>query len=215
MNEKSPVFYFCECSHAGCRFRFPSLAAEATRLVCPRCGQALVLAAPVWPEVGGETAVSPPISRPLTALLDNIRSIHNVGSIFRTADAAGVRHLYLCGITSTPAQPKLAKAALGAQETVAWSYHTNGVETAVLLKQQGHPLWALETSPKARPLLHFHPPASLRPPVLIVGNEKAGVDPGLLDLCDELLQLPMLGHKESLNVAVAFGIAAYHLTIQE
>ena len=211
MNQETQAFCFCECSHPGCRFRFPSLAAEAVRLSCPRCGHAITIAAPVRAAFGGKTAVSSPNTRPLTALLDNIRSIHNVGSIFRTADAAGLRHLYLCGITSTPAHPKLAKAALGAQETVAWSYHTNAVETAVLLQQQGHPLWALETGPTAQPLLTFRPTAHTQPPVLIVGNEKAGVDPGLLALCDEILQLPMLGHKESLNVAVAFGIAAYQL----
>lgn len=202
------LFCVCECLNGVCRLRFPCAAEEAVGLRCPACGGELGV-------YGMETAVSAPPptpSRPIAALLDNIRSIHNVGSIFRTADAAGVRHLYLCGITSTPAQPKLRKAALGAQETVAWSYHRNGVETAVWLKQQGHRLWALETTPTAHPLLTFRAPSSSPAPVLIVGNEKAGVDPGLLALCDVVLQLPMLGHKESLNVAVAFGIAAYALT---
>lgn len=215
MDQIAQLTCFCECSSKSCHLRFPSPINDPARLRCPRCGSPTTVETTANSVSAQQTAVSPPphtLTPPLAALLDNIRSIHNVGSIFRTADAAGLHHLYLCGITSTPAQPKLAKAALGAQETVPWSYHPNAVVTAVFLKQQGHPLWALETSTNAQPLFAFHPPATHKAPVLIVGNEKAGVDPGLLDLCDVVLQLPMRGHKESLNVAVALGIAAYTLS---
>lgn len=131
--------------------------------------------------------------------------------MFRTADGAGVGHLHLCGITATPEHPKLAKAALGAQERVAWSSGLNGVDTAVALREQGHPLWALESTPDAVPLFERTLPESGKPIVLVVGNERAGVDPGILAQCEQVLALPMLGMKRSLNAAVAFGIAVYAL----
>lgn len=147
----------------------------------------------------------------LEALLDNIRSVHNTGSMFRTADGAALSHLYLCGMTATPTHPKLAKAALGAQHTVRWTHHHNGVETAATLKGRGYQLWAIEAGAQADAL--FAADLSWRdgPVVLIVGNERVGVDPGILAQCDRILSLPMMGQKRSLNAAVAFGIAAYFL----
>jgi len=145
------------------------------------------------------------------ALLDNIRSMHNVGSMFRTADGAGVAHLHLCGMTTTPANAKLSKAALGAQEKVPWSYSLNGLDTAVTLKEQGHQLWAIEATEKAKPFFIANPRLSASSVVVVVGNENAGIDPGILEICDQAFSLPMYGIKRSLNVAVAFGIVAYHL----
>lgn len=206
------MFQILECSQPECRFRFPVEAGDEQAQRCPRCSAPVtVVTLPYAHDVAWSKA-NPP--RPLRALLDNIRSIHNVGSIFRSADGAGVHHLYLCGITATPHHPKLAKAALGAHTTVPWSYHRNGLETAVLLRAAGHPLYALETTAAATPLFKSSwPAAPAAPPILIVGNEKAGIDPGLLDLCDGILTLPMHGMKRSLNAAVAFGIAAYHIAI--
>ena len=136
----------------------------------------------------------------------------NVGSMFRSADGAGVSHLHLAGITATPAHPKLAKAALGAQETVAWTYHPNGVAAAESLKAARVELWALERTAglSEQPSL-FSVPVSGAPLAVVVGNEKAGVDPGILALCDAVVSLPMIGRKSSLNAAVAFGIALYYL----
>ncbi len=144
-------------------------------------------------------------------LLDNIRSIHNVGSMFRSADGAGVTHLHLCGMTATPAHAKLSKAALGAQERVAWSYSSNGLETAVALKAQDYQLWAIENAVGSKPFFSENPVLQNSRVVIIVGNEKAGVDPGILAICDRTFGLPMHGFKRSLNVAVAFGIVAYTL----
>jgi tRNA G18 (ribose-2'-O)-methylase SpoU len=145
------------------------------------------------------------------ALLDNVRSIHNVGSMFRTADGVGLAHLHLCGMTATPAHAKLSKAALGAQEKVPWSYSANGLDTAVSLKEQGCRLWAIEASENAQPFFA----AEREPPnsrvIVVVGNEIAGVDPGILEISDRVFSLPMYGFKRSLNVAVAFGIVMYHL----
>jgi 23S rRNA (guanosine2251-2'-O)-methyltransferase len=148
--------------------------------------------------------------RHVEALLDNIRSIYNVGSMLRTADGAGLRHLHLCGITPPPDHPKIAKTALGAEQAVGWTRYANGLETAVSLQQRGYQLWALEGAPDAQPLLATAVPPHA-PILLIVGNELAGVDPGILAVCDKVLYIPMQGLKHSLNVASAFAVAAYHL----
>ena len=131
--------------------------------------------------------------------------------MFRTADGAGVRHLHLGGITATPAHPKLAKAALGAQEFVSWSYHLNGVDQALALKEEGNELWGIELGEGAESLFEADFSFSFRSVVIVVGNERAGIDPGILALCDRILYVPMVGSKNSLNVAVAFGTVSYHL----
>jgi tRNA G18 (ribose-2'-O)-methylase SpoU len=147
----------------------------------------------------------------LQALLDNIRSIYNVGNMLRTADGVGMRHVHLCGITPTPNNPKVAKTALGAEATVAWTSHSDGVAAAVSLGRRGCRLWALEGGPRAESL--FQQGANLHGPpiVLVVGNEVCGIDPGILERCERVVCLPMHGVKTTLNVAVAFGIAAYVL----
>lgn len=203
-------FVFLQCCHDGCRFRFPASAAEAGALVCPRCrGPLRQVAATTKVAI---TSRADSTAMPLVGLLDNIRSIHNVGSMFRSADGAGASHLHLAGITATPTHPKLAKAALGAQETVTWTYHPNGVAAAEGLKAAGVKLWALERMAglSEQPSL-FNVPVPGAPIAVVVGNEKAGVDPGILELCDAVVSLPMFGRKSSLNVAVAFGIALYFL----
>jgi 23S rRNA (guanosine2251-2'-O)-methyltransferase len=216
-------YVFLQCRDEMCRLRFPAPAAEANGLPCPRCrgetqegrrGEGDVESAEK--NEGLFSVSSAPALRPphpsLIALLDNIRSIHNVGSMFRTADGAGVDHLHLLGITATPDHPRLAKAALGAHETVGWTHHRHGPDAAARLRESGFRLWALERTAEPSPQLSLYEaelPAG--PLALIVGNERAGVDPGLLALCDGIFALPMSGVKSSLNVAVAFGIAVYHL----
>jgi tRNA G18 (ribose-2'-O)-methylase SpoU len=144
--------------------------------------------------------------------LDNIRSVHNVGSIFRTADGAGLLHLHLCGLTATPANVKLSKAALGAQEKVAWSHTLNGLDRALTLKEDGYQLWAIESAENSEPFFTANPNLPHSRVVVVVGNENAGIDPGILEICDRLYSLPMHGSKRTLNVAVAFGIVTYQLS---
>ncbi|GAB4265975.1 MAG: TrmH family RNA methyltransferase [Candidatus Promineifilaceae bacterium] len=202
------MFYFCECQNEQCRFRYPVTDGRIGLDACPRCGGKTTIIHTIT--TTPQKTAPLPTKEQLSALLDNIRSVYNVGSIFRTADGAGLRHLYLGGITAPPTHPKIAKTALGAESSIGWSHHLNSVETAVSLKQQGHQLWALETAPNAIPL----PKAKLpdhQPVTLIIGNEIAGIDPGLLALSDYILKIPMRGIKESLNVATAFGIAVYQL----
>ena len=208
-------YVFLQCRDETCRLRFPAPAAEADRLRCPLCHGPLDGVSFIHSQSPVETFrrnVSTSGQPPLVALLDNIRSIHNVGSMFRTADGAGIDHLHLLGITATPAHPRLAKAALGAHETVAWSYHRDGPDAAARLRDAGFRLWALERTAEPSPQLSLYETELPSTPLaLIVGNERAGVDPGLLALCDGVFALPMSGNKSSLNVAVAFGIAVYHL----
>lgn len=206
-------FQFRQCIWDECRFRFPVEVDAIRANRCPNCGSDTLL---VGVPVKGEESQATNWIRPtFEALLDNIRSIHNVGSMFRTADGAGLAHLHLCGMTATPAHIKMSKAALGAQEKVSWSYNSNGLEKAVALKNQGYKLWAIEAAQNAQPFFS----EGLRLPhsrvVVVVGNENAGVDPGIQQICDRILSLPMYGFKESLNVAVAFGIVSYHLCFAE
>jgi tRNA G18 (ribose-2'-O)-methylase SpoU len=145
----------------------------------------------------------------MAVLLDNVRSAWNVGSILRSADGFGFMQAFLCGITPTADNEAVAKTALGAQDTVPWSYHRDALKLVQGLKAQGWRAYGLEADNRAVDLRNaaVHPPG-----VLILGNEVTGIDPGLLDLCDQLYSIPMRGHKRSFNVAIAFGIAAYALT---
>ncbi|MCP4140502.1 MAG: RNA methyltransferase [Chloroflexi bacterium] len=143
--------------------------------------------------------------------LDNLRSLYNVGSIFRTAEAVGISHVHLCGMTPTPDNPRLAKTAIGAEKIIAWDYHKNGLIAAKKLRDDGFSLWAIEGGAEATPLFETDISQDRQKIVLIIGNELAGVDPEILSLCERVLYIPMEGNKESLNVTVAFGIAAYFL----
>ncbi len=150
-----------------------------------------------------------------SVLLDNIRSAWNVGSILRSADGFGFMHAYLCGITPTADNEAVTKTSLGAEDAVPWSYHKDAVKLVNGLKKEDWKVYALEEDDRAisiSPRLRGDAPAL---EILIIGNEVTGVDPELLDLCDAIFHIPMRGEKKSFNVAIAFGIAAYALTIQK
>ena len=149
--------------------------------------------------------------REFAVLLDNIRSAWNVGSIFRSADGFGFAHAYLCGITPTPESDAVTKTSLGAEDTVQWTYHKDAVKLVRTLKKKDRLVWALEEHERAVPLSANFGSGNSRPVVLIIGNEVTGVDPGLLALSDSIFHIPMQGDKQSFNVAIAFGIAAYQL----
>jgi tRNA G18 (ribose-2'-O)-methylase SpoU len=140
-----------------------------------------------------------------------VRSVYNVGSVFRSADGAGVDHLYLCGITPTPEHRRLVKTALGAETEVPWSHHANGYDQARRLRDDGVELLALEVCRDATAIYEYAPSLSGGPLCLVLGNEVAGIDPGIVDVCNHILQIPMYGLKRTLNAAVAFGIAVYWL----
>jgi tRNA G18 (ribose-2'-O)-methylase SpoU len=167
----------------------------------------------------------PYVSHQIAVLLDNVRSAWNVGSILRSADGFGFRHVYLCGITPTADNEAVTKTSLGAEDTIPWSYHKDAVKLLKGLKGEGWKVYALEDDERASSLESNNKLLTAQNPtpmgigdpalhVLIVGNEVTGVDPELLDLCDNIFYIPMYGEKKSFNVAIAFGIAAYAFTIQ-
>jgi tRNA G18 (ribose-2'-O)-methylase SpoU len=199
------------CTNKSCGLRFPVILGDPRGLQCPVCRAQTLSGSDPYPE-HKTNRLKPGRSSPeIEIMLDNIRSLYNVGSIFRTADGAGVRHLHLCGITPTPDNPRLRKTALGAQQAIGWTFHKDGCIAASRLKASGMRLWALEGGP-ASVFLHDVLPEIPGPPlVLVVGNEISGVDPGILSLCDRIVSLPMQGIKSSLNTAVAAGIAIYAL----
>lgn len=169
-------------------------------------------------------------------VLDNIRSRENVGSIFRTADAAGVKKIFLCGITPRPSQyqvssikyqgetDKIAKTALGAEKWVPWEYHKQTWRTLENLKKEVVNIVALEQTRDSKNIFMYKFPKNNRPTksgesrpkgaekiILVLGNEVNGLSPRILKYCDEVAQIPMYGKKESLNVAVVAGIALYQI----
>ena len=149
-------------------------------------------------------------------VLDNIRSLFNVGSIFRTADAVGAEKIYLCGITPTPEdrfgriRPQLAKVALGAEKTVAWEYNKSTANVLCDLKKQKYIIIAVEQDNKAIPYYKLKVPSSkLKKIALVFGNEVEGISKNILKRADKILEIPMAGMKESLNVSVAAGIVMF------
>ncbi len=146
---------------------------------------------------------------PISVVVDNVRSIYNVGSIFRSSDAAGIQHIYLTGITGTPDNAALHKTALGAQDTVPWSHEISALETVRRLKNQGCTIGVLEITDEPTPTTGVR--AGHFPLCLIVGNELHGVDPAVVELADLALEIPQFGVKQSLNVSVAYGVAAFDL----
>ncbi len=156
----------------------------------------------------------------LIIILDNIRSAHNVGAIFRTADALGAEKIFLCGTTPKPgplnelgvnrASRDLAKTALGAENFVAWEYKKRIGDVVKTLKKQGFQIVALEQDKKAIDVRSYNPPAGGKI-ALILGYEVSGIAKNILHKCDKIIHIPMFGKKESLNVSVAFGVAGYIL----
>jgi len=186
-------------------------------MYCPACGVRMT-ARPVEVEqdlsgrpdrVGAASGTAVP-RLPLVALVDNVRSLWNVGSIFRTADACGFREIVLTGISGCPPRPEISKTALGAEEAVAWSYHADAMEALARLRGEGYQPVALETTERAVPIEAVQWPSRV---CLVVGNEVAGIAAGLLDACPLHAGIPMFGVKNSLNVAVAFGIAAHRASL--
>jgi 23S rRNA (guanosine2251-2'-O)-methyltransferase len=146
---------------------------------------------------------------PVSLLLHNIRSLYNVGSIFRTSDAALVEKLYLCGYTPYPPRKEIEKTALGAVDTVPWEYIADTKQAVLRLQNEGIRVFALEMTSQSRSVYSLE--KTDLPMCLVLGNEITGVDDDVLALCDGALDIPMYGVKHSLNVSVAAGIALFEV----
>lgn len=205
--EANPDRYqWYQCEKESCRFRCPALPDELPRLRCPSCKTGRMAVKRPLPATNPHPEPAP-VAGALCLLLDNIRSTYNVGAMFRTADGVGLDGLYCCGISATPSHPRVAKTALGAQEVVHWQYRANAWDTAVALQRAGWQIWALERAPRSVSLFDAEMPTGGT--VLVVGNERAGVDPAMIEVADRVVSLPMRGTKASLNAAVAAGVALY------
>ena len=142
---------------------------------------------------------------PIIIILDNIRSLHNIGAVFRTSDAFLIEKIYLCGITATPPNKEIHKTALGATDTVAWEYAASTVEVVRNLKIQHIKVLAVEQTEHAMMLNEFIPEKSQKY-ALVFGNEVKGVLQEVVDICDGVIEIPQIGSKHSINISVAAGI---------
>lgn len=145
---------------------------------------------------------------PLTVVVDNVRSLHNVGSVFRTSDAFRVERVMLCGITATPPHAEIHKTALGAEDVVAWSYHSDTLEAVQELKREGYGVYAIEQVQDSIALQDFQTEPGKRYAV-VLGNEVKGVQQQVVDACDGSIEIPQFGTKHSLNVSVTAGMVIW------
>lgn len=146
----------------------------------------------------------------IVLLLDNIRSLHNVGSLFRTGDAMKIEKMWLCGITGTPPHREIHKTALGAEESVEWEYAAQSLDVIDNYKRQGYCVVALEQTDQSLDIRSFRKPGDKL--VLILGNEVSGVSESLLPHCDEILEIPQFGTKHSFNVSITGAIALWEIS---
>lgn len=198
--------YF-QCSNDACKFRFPAYEEQVKESRCPVCKSSAI-------HMTSHEIRTEPLSREenllsahIEAFLDNIRSALNVGSMFRTADGFGIKHINLCGISPTPEIKSVTKVSLGAERNIPWTYIKNGVEQIYKLKEQKNQIVSIEEHRKAENIFTINHRKLHFPMVIVVGNEICGIDPEILGISDLILNIPMMGVKKSLNVAVAFGIA--------
>lgn len=210
------------CPYPNCFFSYEWEVSEKLsldRALCPQChreGTAISLEIQsLFQERVKQTfkqdfAVKTPNENTFIVLVENMRSLWNVGSIFRTADAAGISLLYLCGITGCPPKTQISKTALGAQECIPWQYFAHSLDIIPQLKALGIIVIGLERMASSVNLTTLLKEKKITKPLcLVIGNENQGLSPETIHYCDYVCSLPMQGKKESLNAAVAFGIAAY------
>ncbi len=159
-----------------------------------------------------EAAMRKDITRPqLYVIVDNIRSLANVGTMFRGADGHGVRKIFLCGITPCPPRPEISKISLGAEDSVEWEWMEDPAKAVLILQSQNIPVVAIEQTSTSSQLSDYKFPYQIG---LVVGNEVDGVDSRVINLVDQTLEIPMYGQKHSHNVAVACALSLYEIRRQ-
>ncbi|MBR1464685.1 MAG: RNA methyltransferase [Prevotella sp.] len=159
---------------------------------------------------------------PLIVVLDDVRSMYNIGSVFRTSDAFRVEAVYLCGITATPPHPEIHKTALGGEDSVDWRYFPTAREAVDELHRQGYFVYAVEQCEGSTKLQHLFSEARLSPSpattakcAVVFGNEVKGVHQEVVDLCDGCLEIPQFGTKHSMNVSVTAGIVIWEFAVRK
>ena len=149
---------------------------------------------------------------PIIVILDNIRSLNNIGSFFRTSDAFNIEAIYLCGITATPPHREIQKTALGATDSVDWYYNENTLEVVDVLQSKGYKVYSIEQAENTISLENFE--YNNEPIALVFGNEVKGVEQKVIDTSDGCIEIPQFGTKHSLNVSISYGVVAWHLINQ-
>ncbi len=211
-NMNPPQFQVFECTNPACRLRFPNDLSVRQITTCPHCHAKMEPVGNPYSNFQHAAETSGNFTGKISLLLDNLRSAENVGSILRTADGAGVAHVYCCGTTPIPLHPRVHKASLHAEESIPWSYHPNGLLLAAELISNGSFLVGVESTMASHSLFKTHPEDWRQSDlVLVYGNEISGIDPQILEICQFQLHIPMSGVKSSLNVAVSAGITIYWL----
>ncbi|MEQ8908174.1 MAG: RNA methyltransferase [Vicingaceae bacterium] len=148
---------------------------------------------------------------PIVVVLDNIRSLNNVGSVFRSSDAFSVEAIYLCGITAQPPHREINKTALGATESVSWKYFDKTENALKSLKKQGYGIWSIEQTERSISLPDFNPLELKKKIALVFGHEVKGVQQEVVNLSDGVLEIPQSGTKHSLNISVSVGVVLWDL----
>ena len=147
---------------------------------------------------------------PVVVVLDNVRSMQNVGAFFRTGDAFAIEHIALCGITATPPNREIHKTALGAEESIEWSYYPTTAECISKLRDEGYRILAIEQVEGAVMLDHFQAEEGIKY-AIVFGNEVMGVEQSVVDMCDGAIEIPQVGTKHSLNVSVSGGVVLWEI----
>ncbi len=198
-----------ECSNPDCLFRYPEVDSKNSKAYCPKCGQVANIAVELPEKETDKTEIehNKGLKSDFKVVLDNIRSIYNVGSVFRTSDGFGVNEIILCGITPTPNNPRFSKTSLGAEDFVDWIYKSNALITCKDLQKKGYQVISLEKTECSTNLYAITENIVSNPIALVIGNEKTGIDPEILRMSDLTISIPMNGFKNSYNVSTSFGIA--------
>lgn len=202
---------FSECQNKGCNFRYPSTNLDKNDSVCPSCGSSTKVTdvLNLNEDLRVSTRSSKPSNPPLT-ILDNIRSVFNVGSIFRTAVGLGLEKIILCGITPTPDHPNFTKTSLSAEKEIMWEWHPNSASICKDIKARGSLIISIEASSSSSDIATIDRSVVNRQNIVVVfGNEIAGIDPQVLKISDRILSIPVYGRNTSYNVATAYGIVMY------
>jgi len=205
---------FRECQNQNCRFRFPDTQLNTENTLCPLCNARTIIVEKTSLTKDFRKNSQSKSDYKIAAILDNIRSVHNVGSILRTAVGLNLNKIYFCGFTPTPAHKSFQKTSFGADKFISWEKSLNSVVTIKHLQSTGYTIISLETTHSSKPLDSLEPCEIMDNRfAVVVGNEVAGVDPKILDASDLVVSIPIAGSNKSFNVAVAFGIAVYQLRL--
>lgn len=205
---------FRECSNKECLIRFPVINDDDySSFPCPICSaQTKIVNTVILKDEAFDEKPSISVNeRDLIPVLDNVRSVLNVGSIFRTANGFGINQIHLCGITPTPQHKHFHKTSLYADKTIIWEHHKNSIHHLDHLRLNGFQIISLECTETSIPINKLNPKSLSSKCALFIGNEKLGVDPEIISQSDLVVSIPMLGSKHSLNICVAFGIALYQI----